>query len=244
MTTKRTAAEAMELIAAGDGEAVAENLDKFEGLNTEVALALIAAGAECEFDPDGLDIWGGWDVAENLDKFDGLDYHKVAEALIATWDGEAVATFLGSFKGLNHAETARALIWGGYGLAVAQNLENFEGLNHTEVVQELLCDGPAISAAVAQNLEKFEGLNYAETAQALIAAGAGEAVAWNLDKFFERILVAEPDALAAARYLAQGARERAEVVTVDEFLGMLQAARSVAVHEPAVREVQPPAHTL
>jgi hypothetical protein len=46
--------------------------------------------------------------------------------------------------------------------------------------------------------------------------------------------------LGVSRVLAQGARERDEKITSDEFMGLLKVARTVVTHEPTVREL--PAH--
>ena len=161
---------AQQLLAAGKGDAVAENLDKFQGLDhNQIAQQLFAAGK-------------GDAVAKNLDKFQGLD-NTTAQALLAAGEGYAVAKYLNNFQGLDHNQIAQQLIAAGAGYPVANYLDNFQGLDHNQIVQELIAAGKG--GAVAFNLDKFQGLdhNHNQIAQQLIAAGAGYPVANYLDNF-------------------------------------------------------------
>jgi len=133
----------LKMIEAGQGWAAASNLDKFEGLNQEIAIKLLDAGQ-------------GWAVEDNLDKFEGLNQEIVIKLLDAR-QGRAVINNLDKFEGLNHQEIAIKMIETGQGFAVAKNLDKFEGLNHQEIVIKLL-DTRQVSV-VKNNLDKFEGLS-------------------------------------------------------------------------------------
>ena len=186
---------AQQLIDNGEGEAVADNLDKFPDLehNNELAQKLIAAGGgngvaynldkfldlerNNELAQKLIEAGGGYAVAKNLDKFQGLD-NTTAQKLIDKGQGWAVANNLDKFQGLDHNQIAQQLIEAGGGRAVANNLDKFQGLDHNQIAQQLIDNGNA----VANNLDKFQGLDNT-IAQQLIDKGQGWAVAYNLDKF-------------------------------------------------------------
>ncbi len=239
---------ARTLIEVGDGYSVAENLDKFVGLDhVETARAIIAGPT--------YGLASAYLLASGI----GLPDHNGRELSLA-YSGFSVACYLNKFVGLDHVETAQQLIAAGYGWAVGDHLDSFEGLDHGEVALAIiaagagrhgewecgfvpnpegtygegyLIGGRADSGGryVARNLDKFEGLDHTEVAHAIIATGDGEAVAENLRSFFDAILSDEPDALATARLFER------ETVTIEEFEGLLQAARNVASHEGGPRAV-------
>ena len=164
---------AQQLIDNGEGEAVADNLDKFPDLehNNELAQKLIAAG-------------GGNGVAYNLDKFPDLERNnELAQKLIEAGGGNGVANNLYyKFQGLDNT-TAQMLIDRGQGGEVAKNLDKFPDLErNNELAQKLIEAGG--SWAVADNLDKFQGLDNT-TAQKLMAKGERErrAVVKYLNKF-------------------------------------------------------------
>jgi hypothetical protein len=138
---------AQMLIARHQGEAVADNLDKFPDLerNNELAQKLIAAG-------------GGNVVADNLYKFQGLD-NTTAQQLIDKEQGWEVAVNLDEFQGLDNT-TAQKLIDTGEGWAVADNLNKFQGLDNT-TAQKLMAKGERERErrAVVKYLNKFQGLS-------------------------------------------------------------------------------------
>jgi hypothetical protein len=129
MTTKRTAAEAMQHIQDGESEAVAHNLGHYEELTTGVAQALIEAGF-------------GHHVAMNISSFQAVDHGLVAEKLIASDLGWYVCHFLDNFQGVDYTLIAQSLLCvtaGGWD--VSQHLEAF--------VRAILAGEPdALSAAL------------------------------------------------------------------------------------------------
>jgi len=160
---------ALKLIESKKGYTVVENLEKFQGLNhKEIALKLIKIGE-------------GYDVARNLEKFQGLNHTEIALKLIEAKKGYTVVENLGKFQGLNHTEIALKLIEAKEGYDVARNLEKFQGLNHKEIALKLIKIGEGYD--VARNLEKFQGLNHKEIALKIIEAKEGYDVARNLEKF-------------------------------------------------------------
>ncbi len=157
---------AIALIETHQDIAVARNLDKFEGLNASVAIALIKKGC-------------GWYVARNLDKFEGLDHNAIARELIDKGQGGELAWITAMLEGLDF-EVSYKLIEEGWHWAVALNLDKFEGLNVSVAIALIMkgCGG-----AVVQNLEKFEGLDF-EVANQLILSGYKEVVLNNWVCFF------------------------------------------------------------
>ena len=190
----------------------------------EEAWSLIAAGE-------------GLAVLNNLHSFEELDPTELALAIIAYGRSEFVAKNLGFFEGSNHNEIALAIIADGHGRSVLRHLRSFEVMNQSNIARALIADG--LINVVAANLDWFKGLD-SEIALSLITAGYGRDVRGDLNTFFEEILRNEPDALLASRHLAQGAWERDETITFEEFMGLLKAARAVAAHKPTPREL--PAH--
>ena len=162
------------LIEKGNNHAVyalAENLEKFEGLDSEIAKLLIEKGNNHAV----------YTLAQNLEKFEGLD-SEFAELLIKIWYWSDVAKNLEKFEGLDHKKIAELLIRKRQRYVIPKNLEKFEGLD-SKIAELIIEKGPhrAVSA-LANNLEKFEGLN-SETAKLLTEKGYWSVVINNLKKF-------------------------------------------------------------
>ena len=162
------------LIEKGNNHAVyalAENLEKFEGLDSEIAKLLIEKGNNHAV----------YALTQNLEKFEGLD-SEFAELLIKIWYWSDVAKNLEKFEGLDHKKIAELLIRKRQRYVIPKNLEKFEGLD-SKIAELIIEKGPhrAVSA-LANNLEKFEGLN-SETAKLLTEKGYWSVVINNLKKF-------------------------------------------------------------
>jgi len=162
------------LIEKGNNHAVyalAENLEKFEGLDSEIAELLIEKGNNHAV----------YALAQNLEKFEGLD-SEFAELLIKIWYWSDVAKNLEKFEGLDHKKIAELLIRERQRYVIPKNLEKFKGLD-SKIAELIIEKGPhrAVSA-LANNLEKFEGLN-SETAKLLTEKGYWSVVINNLKKF-------------------------------------------------------------
>ena len=141
------------LIEKGYWLAVAQNLEKFEGLDSEFAELLIESGW-----------WAA--IAGSLEKFEGLDHKKIAKILIEKGRWTAVTLNLEKFEGIDYQKIAELLIESGWWPAIAGNLEKFEGLDHKKIAELLIEKGDWI--ALAENLEKFEGLDYQKIAELLV----------------------------------------------------------------------------
>ena len=114
---------ARELIKAGEWWTVARNLEKFEGLDNEIAKLLIEAGK--------------WKVVvEYIKHFEGLD-NEIAKLLIEAGEWWTVARNLEKFEGLDK-EIAKMLIEAGRWWTVARNLEKFEWVDHNEIAKLLI----------------------------------------------------------------------------------------------------------
>ena len=88
------------LIEKGNRDAVyalAENLEKFEGLNSETAKLLIEKGRSST-------------VAENLEKFEGAEREKIADPFIKKGGGRLLAEKIEKFEGRAHKKIAERLI--------------------------------------------------------------------------------------------------------------------------------------
>ena len=104
------------------GGTVAAKLNKFTGLNQEIANKLIDAGA-------------GRAVATNLNKFTGLN-QETAIKLIEADEGETVVRYLDKFTGLNQ-EIAGKLFVANEGALVMSNLAKFPQLNWSAIYEHL-----------------------------------------------------------------------------------------------------------
>ena len=158
-----------QLIDAGAGSVVVENVSKLEGLDhTDIALKLI-------------EVAEAWRLARNLSAFKGLDA-DIAHRLIQKEYGESVAEHLSNFEGLDHTDTAHRLIEAGRTRYLVKNLSDFEGLDHVDIAHRLIEKGHGES--VARHLSNFKGIDHADIAHRLInQKGYGWLVAWNLSDF-------------------------------------------------------------
>ena len=132
------------LIEKGQGEYVAQILNKFEGLDyNEIADKLINRGK-------------GEYIIQNLDKFKGLDHNKLAGRLIARGEARYVVNNLNKFKGLDYNEIAFKIIKSNYD--IVSDLGKFKGLSNT-IALDLIHNQNYItnSMLVAHNLKSFEG---------------------------------------------------------------------------------------
>ena len=115
------------LIEKGYWLAVAQNLEKFEGLDSEFAELLIESGW-----------WAA--IAGSLEKFEGLDHKKIAKILIEKGRWTAVTLNLEKFEGIDYQKIAELLIekedWF-TARDFIHNLEKFEKLD-SETVELLI----------------------------------------------------------------------------------------------------------
>jgi len=152
---------ASQLIEAGEGEAVVEHLNEFQGLDyNDIVRKLIDAG-------------GGFIVTINLGKFPDVNHNEIARELIAAGKSEAVAKCLANFQGLGQ-EIADELIEAGRGHAVVEHFNKFHELDYNAIARKLIETGEIKD--VAENFSHFHELDE-DIAYRLIEAGEGEAVA-------------------------------------------------------------------
>ncbi|MBU1445997.1 hypothetical protein KKD70_01905 [Patescibacteria group bacterium] len=183
---------ALKLIDSGYAWYVLSNLDRFQELDKEVALKLIASlqknsslYGSFSFEPlsfTGLDQEVFFELYKNshnsdllnqLDRFTGLDKWF---ALIL--DKHDLAVNLNKFSGLD-SELALKLIEDGYVYEVENNLDSFEGLSNQVAVKLIQYSD---KWRFASNLKRFKGLS-CDIALELIKAGEAEFVGRYLDRF-------------------------------------------------------------
>jgi hypothetical protein len=121
---------------------VAENLERFEGLDESVAESLIRERHSQQ-------------VAKHIDSFTELN-GRVAQQLIADGFQWVVVGNLEKFRGLDHKELVQQLLMNGTSDVVVKNIDKFEDLD-AESAQQLINAGEI--QAVAENVERFQGLN-------------------------------------------------------------------------------------
>ena len=125
------------LIEKGNNHAVyalAENLEKFEGLDSEIAELLIEKGNNHAV----------YALAQNLEKFEGIDYQKIAELLIEKGVGESFVRNLEKFEGIDYQKIAELLIEKGSNHDInffVGNLEKFEGIDYQKIAELLIESG-------------------------------------------------------------------------------------------------------
>jgi len=201
---------AWRLLSVGYGFYVAENLEKFDGVDRKaIARQLIA--------DDNVQI-----LVENLEKFDGVDqgalfWHVFGDGLPGD-NLEFLLSNLGKFEQLDHNavfqrlsesrrtndprfsvrytryikiclengvkfnhDTCQALIDLRKSSLVANNLEKFEGVDHKEVVRSLMRSNDF--GSVVHSLEKFDGVDHGKIAQWLMEHNQFGILANNLEKF-------------------------------------------------------------
>ena len=177
---------ARELIKAGKWWTVDRNLEKFEGLDKEIAKLLIEAGKWKVVIEDikyfeGLDNeiakllieakkWWWWDVFRHIKHFEWVDHNEIAKLLIKIGSWRVVAENIKKFKWLD-AEIAKILIGKDGGSRVARYIKYFlEWDDHNE-------------SGVAENIKSFEWVYHNEIAKMLIDAGEWRKVARYIKSF-------------------------------------------------------------
>lgn len=161
---------------------VAENLDKFQGLNNNFAKILIKRDQ------------GKW-VIEHLESFENLNYEEIAILLIQKkqwdiwkikWDDQNIKKTLinnlEKFKNINYQKIAELLIKEKEWNHVVANLEKFKEIDYQKIAELLVKEGNI--RTLAYNLKKFKGLdNHIEITKKIIKKWGWNAVAWNLKNF-------------------------------------------------------------
>ena len=105
--------------------AVAESLEKFEGLDhKEIAKLLIEKG-----------YW--FAILKYLGNFKGFD-SEAAKLLIEAGFSFIVAENLEKFEGLDHQKIAKFIIEKGTPVSIVENLEKFEGLDHQKIAELII----------------------------------------------------------------------------------------------------------
>lgn len=107
------------------------NIDKFSGLDTDVALRLLKVNAEY--------------LALTVDKFEGLDHQDIANRFIDTGKGGYVLRHLNKFTDLNHQDIANRFIEVGESSLVRAYLHNLKGLSE-ETLRKLKLSKDEISS--------------------------------------------------------------------------------------------------
>lgn len=179
-----TAGIAMKAIEHGDGWGVLENLDKFEGLKADTALAtkLIEHGAASA-------------VMKYLEKFEGLNVDTALAMKIIehgkkrTGPGsppnvDAVVENIEKFEGLKaDAALAIKLIENGGAWAVSKRIASFKGLKaDAALAMKMIESGMSGDNAVTSHIEEFQGLT-TEVAMKLAETQYGSYIFNNLEKF-------------------------------------------------------------
>lgn len=121
---------ALSLIGKEEFSLVAENLDKFEGLDDEVAMGLLRGN-------DNVSIR----LSEHLDRFTNLDYRAVAENLVKRIQGHLVMENMESYEGVEPQDVVLWMLEAGYGEYVAHDLDKFNGLDKQDLARTLLDKG-------------------------------------------------------------------------------------------------------
>lgn len=155
------------LVDHGEGDVVAEFVERFEGMaHAELIERLFAVGDErC--------------IARNLDHLQGINHKALALRLIAAGRGLEVAASIEYFSQPD-GEIAHALIDSGYGLYVAKRLNCFYDIVHRDIAERLF--DLDMGHCVMHHIEQFDGLDGLEVALRVIDAGASVAVGQNLHK--------------------------------------------------------------
>ncbi|MEN9920760.1 MAG: hypothetical protein RL538_653 [Candidatus Parcubacteria bacterium] len=131
-------------------EVLAENIDKFEGINfKDIALRMIEI--------KGLmnETYGASHFVNNIDKFEGLDT-DVALRLLEV-NAEYLALVIDKFEGLDHQDIANRFIDAGKGWTLLRHLDKFPDLNHQDIANRLIEMGRA--DFVREGLHFLKGLS-------------------------------------------------------------------------------------
>lgn len=160
-------AEALALINTGYVDTFDTYGHRFEGLDAEVAYALIAAGH-------------GYVVAYEFPRFAGLDQNEAALKLIATGYGNAIANLPEVFTNIDSDSIVLALADKGDESTVEAFLEHFHGISASAAQQLISRD---YADTLIGRMYAFRRKDHADIARALIRAGRGGSVACSLDNF-------------------------------------------------------------
>ncbi|MBL7021769.1 hypothetical protein ISR92_00350 [Patescibacteria group bacterium] len=137
---------ALKIIEARWASVVAENLNKFPGLDhKEIVLKMMVT--------DQASV-----VVENLNNFSGLDHKWVALKMIETDQAEFLAINLNNFSDLDRKKIALKMINAGQGSVVATHLHKFSGLDHKQIALKIIKAGN-LSIDFGETLRNFSGLD-------------------------------------------------------------------------------------
>lgn len=187
---------AMQIIEAGGGANVMDNVESFIGLNfKEIEKALMARGegffiAEhlehfthlkpVEFADRLIEEGAGVAVAAFLEKFSGVDHRELAVRLIKDNQGRSVAKYFQQFHGLDAELIVDQLIDAGNGEDLLEFLQNFSQVEQSHIISQILARGD--SAIVVKHLSTMSDLSDA-TANVLLDAGHATEIIRYLNKF-------------------------------------------------------------
>jgi hypothetical protein len=191
---------ATRLFDAGRGSYVANNLDKFTGLDhQDIATRLIEAGQIGS-------------IAYNLDKFNGLDHQDIATRLIEAGQIGSVANNLDKFTGLDHQDIINRLLYARQPYLAMNNLDKFTGLDHQDIINRFIDAGQGKDIVLCLNRHNYR--DHRAIANRLIEAGEGSTVAKYIDKFFDR------DHRAIANRLIEAGEGSTVAENLDKFTGL------------------------
>ena len=197
---------ALKLSSLRDGDGVdvlADCLEKFKGLDEEVALKIIETADSTnrkESVINNLNVFSGLTgktaialvslgkkvatkVIDNLEKFSSID-NEVFMALIKAGVGEAIIKNINKFTIIDRADAGAMLLESG-NLALNELISSrdFPKMDLSKVLHGALNSFPPLGASIIDNLDKFKEFGYDYLAEELIKAGCGADVARNLEKF-------------------------------------------------------------
>ncbi|MBU1126451.1 hypothetical protein KJ758_02470, partial [Patescibacteria group bacterium] len=155
---------AKKLIKKGQIESLGKYLEKFQGLDAEIAEKLCRESVSfhiaeniSSFSPldhrkiaDILIGWmDSWQLVENLEKFQVIDYQEIALSIINRLGSSSgiVAEHLDKFKGVDRLLIADEMVKHSAGDRVLEFLENFGGLKAIDVVRKMMSAGDDMSVA-------------------------------------------------------------------------------------------------
>jgi hypothetical protein len=157
---------ATALLAKGWGWLIAENLEKFQGLDhSDIAHKIIGMG-------------DGHSVARYFDKFRNIDHSDVALKLIETEQESALQNYFHHFYNLKSEVATKLIELGNF--SFVHYLDRFADIDHSKLALQLCDIGK--SSIVVNNIHTFQNLN-TEVALKLIKAGCSFDVAIHLQNF-------------------------------------------------------------
>ncbi len=159
---------------------VVRHIDKFEGLNRAVAMALLNTyHSHNDFYLETFKT-----VLENIDRFEGFVLDKKVALLIIGSDesNKLFVSYIDKFEGLD-TEVAIKLMKFRCGNVIIEHIDKFEGLNLNKDCALLMIEHNCVQLVI-DNIDKFEGFVLdKELALRLIKNGKEWAVLHNMDKF-------------------------------------------------------------